>query len=87
MTITTGRRNAVSRIIGQKKMFAFLKRMAPKLPEEAFDLAKQYIHHRKRSIEKAFLKYLSDDKSDKAYKKLLASLDESRIVKKKSFFR
>jgi len=83
MTSAPGRHNAVSRIIGQEKMLAFLESAAPRLSEDELTAAKEFLSSRKEAIKTIFLKYLTDDAADTRYKELLNSLDESKVQKRK----
>jgi len=83
MTTPVGRWNTISRIIGQENMLKFLKKISQKLSDTELDVAKNFLINRRKMIEDVFLKYLSDDETDTRYKKVLDSLDESRIRKSK----
>ncbi|MCL2110656.1 MAG: glycosyltransferase [Clostridiales bacterium] len=75
MTTPFGRRNAVSRIIGQKKMLGFLDSIAPALSEDALRVAMHYLNYRRKIIEENYMKFLSEEEeADLEYINLLASL-------------
>ena len=75
MTTPIGRRNAISRIIGQKQIQTFLDSIAPELPENVLLVAKEYVNERRSVIVDKFIQYLSDN-DDAEYFEILASLDE-----------
>ena len=76
MTNPIGRKNAVSRIIGQTQMQAFLEGIAPGFPAGALDTARRYLHDRRKYIADDFLQFLSDSEEDSEYKKAFYALKD-----------
>ena len=76
MTTPIGRKNTISRIIGQEHMQSFLESIAADLPLEALSAAKEYLNTRKKAIADVYLKYLSNDGSDDEYKEKFNSLKD-----------